>query len=193
MDIRAALHWDNLLGRDTEPASALWSSEEMEDVYLRYVDLSEAVDLTQQPTNEKLPRQWAKGDLCPKLCYGRCPNDCPQYSNIARGSRATKATRETPVATKIKTPEATQQEPPDPENGSRTKKRRTREDFSAERAAELLSELHTQHIATVLSTEQRDTRTVKEYADSGLRHIELTQNDQPPFPPVGFALPSFEL
>ena len=44
MEIRAALHWDNLLGRDTEPASALWSSEEMEDVYLRYVDLSEAVD-----------------------------------------------------------------------------------------------------------------------------------------------------
>ena len=57
MDIRAALHWDNLLGRDTEPASALWSSEEMEDVYLRYVDFSEAVDLTQQLTNKKLRRQ----------------------------------------------------------------------------------------------------------------------------------------
>jgi len=56
MDIRAALHWDNLLGRDTEPASALWSSEETEDVYLRYVDLSEAVDLTQQDSR-KLPRQ----------------------------------------------------------------------------------------------------------------------------------------
>ena len=55
IEIRAALHWDNLLGRGTEPASALWSAEETEDVYLRYVDLSEAVDLTRQDSR-KLPR-----------------------------------------------------------------------------------------------------------------------------------------
>ena len=143
IDIRAALHWDNLLGRDTEPASALWSAGETEDVYLRYIDLSEAVDLTHQD-NGKLVRQWAEGELCPKLCYGRCPNNCPQYSNIARGSKATRITRPTPDLKKEKTPELTD-ELQEPEMGSRTKMRRTKADFSSEGAAELLSQLHTTH------------------------------------------------
>ena len=47
IDIRAALHWDNMLGRETEPASALWSAEETEYVYLRYIDLSQPADVTQ--------------------------------------------------------------------------------------------------------------------------------------------------
>ena len=73
-----------------------------------------------------------------------------------------------------------------------TQKSRTRADFSSERAAELLSQLHTTHIQAALNTEQLTTRIVEEYADSGLRHIALKQDDQPAFPPVGFALPSFE-
>ena len=141
--------------------------------------------------NGKLLRQGAEGNLCPKLCYGRCPNNCPQYSNIARGSKAARITRPTPELKKLKTPELTD-EPPEPERGSRIKKSRTKTNFSSERAAELLSQLHTTHIEAVLRTEQQSTRTVEEYADSGLRHIELKQDDQPAFPPVGFALPSFE-
>ena len=76
--------------------------------------------------------------------------------------------------------------------GSRIKKMRTKADFSSEGAAELLSQLHTTHIEAVLKAEQKPTRTVEEYADSGLRRIKLNQYDQPAFPPVGFALPSFE-
>ena len=72
------------------------------------------------------------------------------------------------------------------------KRIRTKADFSSERAAELLSQLHTTHIEAVLKAEQKPTRTVEEYADSGLRGLELKQDDQPAFPPVGVALPSFE-
>ena len=112
IDIRAALHWDNLLGRESEPASALWSAEETEDVYLRYIDLSEAVDLTHQD-NGTLLRLGAEGNLCPKLCYGRYPNNCPQYSNIDSGSKATRITRPTPHLKKEKTSELTD-EPQEP-------------------------------------------------------------------------------
>ena len=48
IEIRAALHWDNMLRKEAEPAAALWNSEEAEDESLRQVDLSEAVDMSSQ-------------------------------------------------------------------------------------------------------------------------------------------------
>ena len=77
--------------------------------------------------------------------------------------------------------------------GGRIKKRRTKLDISSEKAAELLSQLQETHITAVLQTDQRTSRTVEEYADSGLRSIDINNNDHPAFPPVGFALPIFEL
>ena len=127
----------------------------------------------------------------PETLLWQMPSQLPPVQQYRKGSKATRVTRPTPELNKLKTPELTD-EPPDPEMGSPIKKSRTRADFSSERAAELLSQLHTTHIEAVLSTEQRYTRTVEEYADSGLRHIELKQDDHPAFPPVGFALPSFE-
>ena len=88
------------------------------------------------------------------------------------------------------------QEPDMPQEaavGGRIKKKRTRSDFSAEKAAELLSQLQTTHMTAALQTDQRTTRTVEEYADSGLRSLDLNINGHPVFPPVGFALPIFEL
>ena len=150
-------------------------------------------------------RQWTSRSKTTENCHGSgqrenfaqnsatadAPTTAPKYSNIARGSKATRITRPTPDLKKLKTPELTE-EPPEPETGSRIKKSRTKADFSSEKAAELLSQLHTTHIEAVLRAEEQSTRTVEEYADSGLRHIELKQDDQPAFPPVGFAFPSFE-
>ena len=65
VDIRAALHWDNMLGRETEPASALWSAEETEDVFLRYVDLSEPVDLIQP--DQRTATAGGRGKPLPKI------------------------------------------------------------------------------------------------------------------------------
>ena len=76
--------------------------------------------------------------------------------------------------------------------GGRIKRRKTRPVFSSEEAAEMLSKLQTTHLAAALQTEST-TRTVEEYADSGLRGIELNINDHPAFPPVEFAIPIFEL
>ena len=56
IEIRAALHWDNMLGKESEPAAALWSAEEAEDKILRHVDFSQAVDTSSQE-NGKLLRQ----------------------------------------------------------------------------------------------------------------------------------------
>ena len=82
--------------------------------------------------------------------------------------------------------------------GSRIKRIRNKADFSSERASEFLSQLHIAHIEAVLQAELKPTRTVEEYADSGLRGLELKQNDLPAFPPLGFglqrlfAMPTFE-
>ena len=76
--------------------------------------------------------------------------------------------------------------------GGRIKKRRTRLDISSEKAAELLSQLQDTHIAAVLQSDQSASRTVEDYADSGLRTIDINK-DHPAFPPVGFALPIFEI
>ena len=84
-------------------------------------------------------------------------------------------------------------EPQEAAVGDRIKRKKTRSDFSSEEAAELLSKLQTTHMTAALQTDQRTTRTVEEYADSGLRSIDLNINDHPAFPPVGFALPIFEL
>ena len=83
--------------------------------------------------------------------------------------------------------------PQEAAEGGRIKRRRTRSDFSLEKAAELSNQLQTTHMTAALQTDQRTTRTVEEYADSGLRSIDLNINDHPAFPPVGFALPIFEL
>ena len=80
--------------------------------------------------------------------------------------------------------------PSDAEMGARIKRLRTTQDDSMEKAEALLSKLHTQHLASVLSQTQPDTRIAQEYADSGLRSLQISQ-DQPLFPPVGFALPVF--
>ena len=77
--------------------------------------------------------------------------------------------------------------------GGRIKRRRTRSDFSSEKNAELLSQLQTTHMTAALQTDQRTSRTVEEYADSGLHSIDINNNDHLAFPPVGFALPIFEL
>ena len=45
----------------------------------------------------------------------------------------------------------------------------------------------------VLQATQDSSRTVEEYADSGLRAHNINNNDLNEFPPVGFALPIFEL
>ena len=71
--------------------------------------------------------------------------------------------------------------------GGRTKKRRTRLDIFSEKAAELFSQLQETHITAVLQTDQRTSRTIEEYVDSGLRTIDINK-DHPAFPPVGFAL-----
>jgi hypothetical protein len=76
--------------------------------------------------------------------------------------------------------------------GGRIKKRRTRLDIFSEKAAELLSQLQDTHIAAVLQSDQSASRTVEHYADSGLRTIDINK-DHPAFPPVGFALPIFEI
>ena len=103
------------------------------------------------------------------------------------GGKTAKITRPTPDHREEKTPESTD-EVREPEMGSRIKRIRNKTDSSSERAAELLSQLHTKHREAVLQAEQKPTRTVKEYADSGLRSLRLKQNDLPAFPPVGFGL-----
>jgi hypothetical protein len=132
IEIRAALHWDNMLRKESEPAGALWSSEITEDNILLNIDLSQAVDTSSQTsvspskpptgeepqcsskpptgvTNRELLRQansdgellrQAKGRYCPKLCYGNCPNNCPQYSNIENGNKTNMAA---PLSKKEKT------------------------------------------------------------------------------------------
>ena len=77
--------------------------------------------------------------------------------------------------------------------GGRIKKQRSRADISSEKAAQLLSQLSESHMAAVLQADQQASRTVEEYADSGLRTIDINNNDLNAFPPVGFALPIFEL
>ena len=95
-----------MLRKEAEPAAALWNSEEAEDESLRQVDLSEAVDMSSQENGEllrqvqhngKLLRQAIPGQCCPKLCYGRCPNNCPKYSNIEPGGISKKKTMPTPL------------------------------------------------------------------------------------------------
>jgi len=200
IEIRAALHWDNMLRKEAEPAAALWNSEEAEDESLRQVDLSEAVDRPSQENGElprqelhngKLLQQAIPGQYCPRLCYGRCPNNCPLYSNIEPGGISKKKTMPTPLHIKEKIQEVSDDSQETPVGG-RIKRRKTRPVLSSEEADEMLSKLRTTHLAAALQTEGT-TRTVEEYADSGLRGIELNISDHPAFPPVGSALPVFEL
>ena len=79
----------------------------------------------------------------------------------------------------------------DTDAGARIKRTRTKEDHSSEKAEQILSELQSTHLSDVLPQQQPNIRTVQEYADSGLRALEITCS-QPSFPPVGFALPAFE-
>ena len=207
IEIRRALHWDNMLRKESEPASALWSAEAAEDEILLNLDLSQATT-TSPPDNRKLLRQamgrypfpaqaddngellrQALGRSCPKLCYGRCPNNCPQYSNI---ERVFKKKMPVPPMKKEKIPD-TSDMPQEVATGGRIKKQRSRADMSSEKAAELLSQLSQSHMADVMQATQHSSRTVEEYADSGLRAHNINNNDLNEFPPVGFALPIFEL
>jgi hypothetical protein len=77
--------------------------------------------------------------------------------------------------------------------GGRIKKQRSRTDMSSEKAAELLSHLSQTHMAAVMQANQHSSRTVEEYSNSGLRAHDIKTNDLNEFPPVGFALPTFEL
>ena len=77
--------------------------------------------------------------------------------------------------------------------GGRIKRQRTRADMLSEKSAELLSQLSQTLMADVLQATQDSSRTVEEYADSGLRACNIADNDLYEFPPVGFALPIFEL
>ena len=54
-----------------------WIPEVVENVSLRYEDLSE--ESTTEP--DSLPRQ-ARSKWCPYVCCGRCPGVCKQFSNI---------------------------------------------------------------------------------------------------------------
>ena len=76
--------------------------------------------------------------------------------------------------------------------GGRIKKRKSRADISSEKAAELLSQLSQTLIIDVLQAPQNSSRTVEEYADSGLRACHIADNAVHEFPPVGYALPAFE-
>ena len=206
IEIRRALHWDNMLRNESESASALWSAEAAEDEILLNLDLSQATTTSprdsrkllrqvmgrypftaQADDNGELLRQ-AQGRYCPKLCYGRCPNNCPQYSNI---ERVLKKKMPAPHTGKDRAPD-TPDESQDMAAGGRIKKRKSRADISSEKAAELLSQLSQTLITDVLQATQDSSRTVEEYADSGLRACRIADNALYEFPPVGFALPVFE-
>ena len=196
-----------MLAKESEPASALWDAEAEEDEILLNLDLPHDYS-TSPPDTRKLLRQamgryplptqaddngellrQAQGRYCPKLCYGRCPNNCPQYSNI---ERVLKKKMPAPHAEKEKVPDT-----PDTSQalaaGGRIKRQKTRADISSEKAAELLSQLSQTLMIDVLQSTQDSSRTVEEYADSGLRACHIADNAVYEFPPVGFALPVFEL
>ena len=207
-----------MLRKESEPASALWSAEAAEDEILLNLDLSQATTTAprdsrkllrqamsrypfpaQADDNGELLRQ-AMGRSCPKLCYGRCPNNCPQYSNIERvfkekmlvPSMKTKHRTEAGYAQqqgKAQSSDASENE----YIGGRIKKQRSRSSMSSEKAAELLCQLPQSHWATGLQASQNSPRTVEDYSDSGMWAHDIKNNDLPEFPPVGFALSTSEL
>ena len=76
--------------------------------------------------------------------------------------------------------------------GGRIKKQISRAGIASEKATNAQPVVQS-HMAAALQADQQASRTAEEYADSGLRTIDINNNDLNAFPPVGFALPIFEL